>query len=52
MGRKVHPVGFRLGVIRDWSAKWYADGRHFADSLQEDPETAGKPGGGYAFAAH
>ena len=36
MGRKVHPVGFRLGIIRDWSAKWYAEGERYADLLQED----------------
>ena len=35
MGHKVHPVGFRLGVIRDWDAKWYAD-RHYVPYLQED----------------
>jgi len=35
MGHKVHPTGFRLGVIRDWEAKWYAD-RHYRDYLQED----------------
>jgi len=35
MGRKVHPVGFRLGVIRDWQAKWYAD-KQYAEFLQED----------------
>lgn len=35
MGHKVHPLGFRLGVIRDWQAKWYAD-KHYADYLQED----------------
>ncbi len=35
MGRKVHPVGFRIGVIKDWQAKWYAD-KHYAESLQED----------------
>lgn len=35
MGHKVHPLGFRLGVIRDWAGKWYAD-RHFAEFLQED----------------
>ncbi len=35
MGRKVHPMGFRLGVIRDWQAKWYAD-KHYAEFLQED----------------
>ena len=35
MGHKVHPLGFRIGVIRDWQAKWYAD-KHFVDNLQED----------------
>ena len=35
MGRKVHPFGFRLGVIRNWQAKWYAD-KNYVDFLQED----------------
>lgn len=35
MGHKVHPVGFRLGVIKTWESKWYAD-RHFVNYLQED----------------
>ncbi len=35
MGHKVHPTGFRLGVIRDWDARWYAD-RHYREYLQED----------------
>lgn len=35
MGRKVHPVGFRLGFIRDWQAKWYA-GKEYGGNLQED----------------
>ncbi len=35
MGHKVHPVGFRLGVIRDWQAKWYSD-KHYLEFLQED----------------
>ncbi len=35
MGHKVNPMGFRLGVIRDWQAKWYAD-KHYAVFLQED----------------
>ncbi len=35
MGHKVHPLGFRLGIIRDWQAKWYAD-KHFAENLRED----------------
>ena len=35
MGQKVHPLGFRLGVIRTWSSIWYA-GRGYADLLHED----------------
>lgn len=36
MGRKVHPYGFRLDVIRDWKARWYAEGQEYADLLHED----------------
>ncbi len=36
MGRKVHPYGFRLGVIKDWKAKWYAEGSEYVDLLHED----------------
>jgi len=36
LGRKVHPYGFRLGVIRDWKARWYAEGDNYADLLHED----------------
>lgn len=36
MGRKVHPIGFRLGLIQDWQAKWYADDANYAGSVQED----------------
>lgn len=35
MGQKVHPLGFRLGVIRTWSSIWYAD-RDYAELLHED----------------
>ena len=35
MGHKVHPTGFRLGVNKDWEAKWYSD-KHYADFLMED----------------
>jgi small subunit ribosomal protein S3 len=35
MGHKVHPYGFRIGVIKPWLAKWYAD-RDYASLLQED----------------
>jgi small subunit ribosomal protein S3 len=36
LGRKVHPYGFRLGVIRDWKARWYAEGKEYANLLHED----------------
>jgi small subunit ribosomal protein S3 len=36
MGQKVNPHGLRVGVIKDWSSKWYADKDHFADYLVED----------------
>lgn len=36
MGRKVHPVGFRLKVNRGWDARWYAEGMRYVDLLQED----------------
>jgi len=36
LGRKVHPYGFRLGVIRDWKSHWYAEGKEYADLLHED----------------
>ncbi len=35
MGHKVHPFGFRLGVIRNWQAKWYAE-KNYVGFLQED----------------
>jgi small subunit ribosomal protein S3 len=36
LGRKVHPYGFRLKVIRDWKSRWFAEGREYADLLNED----------------
>ena len=36
MGQKVHPTGARVGIIKDWNSKWYADSRNFADYLVED----------------
>lgn len=36
MGRKVHPIGFRLKVNRDWDARWYAEGERYVDLLEED----------------
>ena len=36
MGQKVNPIGIRLGIVKDWNATWYADGRKFADNLHQD----------------
>jgi small subunit ribosomal protein S3 len=36
MGQKVHPYGFRLGIIKDWTSTWYADRRRYADYLNAD----------------
>ncbi|MBN2472093.1 MAG: 30S ribosomal protein S3 [Anaerolineae bacterium] len=38
MGRKIHPIGFRLKVNRDWDARWYAEGDRYRELLQEDFE--------------
>src|SRR5665811_1667091 len=36
MGQKINPHGFRVGVIYDWSTRWYADKKDFANNLIED----------------
>jgi small subunit ribosomal protein S3 len=36
LGRKVHPYGFRLGIIKEHKARWYAEGEDYADLLAED----------------
>lgn len=36
MGQKVNPHGLRVGIIKDWSSKWYADEKSFGDLLVED----------------
>lgn len=36
MGQKVHPHGLRIGIIKDWDSRWYAEERAFADNLIED----------------
>ncbi|WP_373020751.1 30S ribosomal protein S3 [Thiomicrorhabdus sp.] len=38
MGQKVHPVGIRLGITKDWNARWYADSKNYADFLVSDVE--------------
>ena len=36
MGQKVNPHGLRVGIIKDWDARWYASRKDFADNLIED----------------
>jgi small subunit ribosomal protein S3 len=36
MGQKVHPIGIRLGIVKDWTSTWYADTKDFADNLNMD----------------
>jgi len=36
LGRKVHPIGFRLGVIKDWESKWYAEGETYGRLVVSD----------------
>ncbi|RLA31922.1 MAG: 30S ribosomal protein S3, partial [Gammaproteobacteria bacterium] len=36
MGQKVHPIGIRLGIVKDWSSKWYADSKTFPVYIQQD----------------
>ena len=36
MGQKVSPIGLRLGINKDWEAKWYANNSEFSDYLQKD----------------
>ena len=36
MGQKVNPHGLRVGVIKDWDSKWFAEGENFSDYLVED----------------
>lgn len=36
MGQKIHPIGFRLSVTRDWSSRWFANSKAFPAMLQED----------------
>ena len=38
MGQKVNPTGLRVGVIKDWESRWYANKSQFADTLHEDYE--------------
>jgi len=35
VGQKTHPIGFRLGIVKPWNSRWYAE-KNFADLLYED----------------
>ena len=36
MGQKVHPTGIRLGIVKDWTSRWYANSKDYADYLHKD----------------
>jgi small subunit ribosomal protein S3 len=36
MGRKVHPIGFRLGINQTWEDRWYAEGKDYREQLHQD----------------
>ncbi|MBI9046047.1 MAG: 30S ribosomal protein S3 [Anaerolineaceae bacterium] len=36
MGRKVHPIGFRLNINKPWEGRWFADGEQYVDQLHQD----------------
>ncbi|MDE1943560.1 MAG: 30S ribosomal protein S3 [Betaproteobacteria bacterium] len=36
MGQKIHPTGFRLSVLKNWSSKWFANSKNFPGMLQDD----------------
>jgi len=38
MGRKVHPIGFRLNINQPWQGRWYAEGKQYSDQLHQDFE--------------
>jgi len=38
MGQKVHPIGIRLGITKEWASKWYADSQSFSTYVQQDHE--------------
>jgi small subunit ribosomal protein S3 len=38
MGQKVHPIGIRLGISKDWNSRWYADSKNYSDFLVSDIE--------------
>jgi len=36
LGRKINPIGFRLGIVKDWESKWFAEGQEYSDLLGSD----------------
>jgi hypothetical protein len=38
MGNKIHPIGFRLGITRDWESRWYAGKKQYRQLLLEDQQ--------------
>ena len=38
MGQKIHPTGIRLGIVKQWTSKWYSDTKQYADLLNTDLE--------------
>jgi small subunit ribosomal protein S3 len=36
MGQKIHPIGFRLSVLKNWTSKWYATGKDYVNNLSSD----------------
>ena len=38
MGQKMHPHGLRVGIIKDWDSKWFANKKEYAENLIEDQE--------------
>ena len=36
MGQKVHPIGIRLGITKEWASKWYANTQTFPDYIEQD----------------
>ena len=51
MGRKVHPVGFRLKIVKDWQGRWFAKGRRYSNQLHEDLKIREKINTEYAHCA-
>ena len=51
MGQKINPTGFRLPVTRNWTSRWYAIGRDYPKTLQEDLKSAASSSRSFATRA-